>query len=164
MNLTNEMILGIGIFFILQLINVILSTIRSILTINASPSVAAIFNAFSYTFYNMIVKLITSQDMVVIMIVTFLTNLLGVYIGRLILSKVTKDKLWVFTATVKEDNEKIKEIVKLLKEMDIKSLYNEVTTNLYSMQIFSYSQKESVMIKSILDNYNVKYYATETKK
>ena len=92
MSITNEMILSVGLFFLLQLINVILSTMRSILTINAKPSVAAIFNAISYTFYNVIVKLITSQDMAIIMTVTFLTNLLGVYIAKFVLNKLSKDR------------------------------------------------------------------------
>ena len=49
--------------------------------------------------------------------------------------------------------------------MGIKLVYNEVVKDeLYSIQIFSNTQKESAMIKSVLENYNVKYCAVETKK
>lgn len=162
--LTNEMILSIGLFFLLQLINVILSTMRSILTINAKPSVAALFNACSYTFYNVIVKLITSQDMAVIMVVTFLTNLLGVYIAKFILNKMTKDKLWIYNATIKGKNISIDTIIEMLKVAKIDYLYNTIKQDsLYSLQIFAPSQKESKLIREILNTYNIKYYATEAK-
>lgn len=164
MNITNEMILSIGLFFLLQLVNVILSTMRSILTINAKPSVAAIFNAISYTFYNVIVKLITSQDMAIIMIVTFLTNLLGVYIAKFILNKLSKDKLWIYTATIKDKNVSIHTIIEMLKVANIKYLYNTIKENeLYSLQIFAPTQKESKLIREILETYDVKFFATEAK-
>ena len=47
---------------------------------------------------------------------------------------------------------------------NIKYVYNEVVPNkLYTIQIFSYTQNESGMIKEILENFEVKYYITETK-
>lgn len=164
MNITNEMILSVGLFFLLQLINVILSTMRSILTINAKPGVAAIFNAISYTFYNVIVKLITSQDMAIIMIVTFLTNLLGVYIAKFILNKLSKDKLWIYNATLKGQKVGINEITEMLKVANIKYVYNTIEENkLYTLQIFAPTQKQSAMIKEILNNYDIKFFATEAK-
>lgn len=164
MNITNEMILSIGLFFLLQLINVILSTMRSILTINAKPSIAAVFNAISYTFYNVIVKLITSQDMAIIMVVTFLTNLLGVYIAKFVLNKLSKDKLWIYNATLKGQKVGINEITEMLKVANIKYVYNTIEENkLYTLQIFAPTQKQSLMIKEILNNYDIKFFATEAK-
>ena len=78
-------------FFVLQLINVIMSTTRSILTIKASPRTACIVNAVSYTFYNAIVKLITAQSIAVVVTVTFITNIIGVYLARTWLNKMEKD-------------------------------------------------------------------------
>ena len=83
--MTNQEILSISIFFGLQLVNVILSTIRSIVTVRASRHTAAIINAISYTFYNGIVKLLTAQDMSVILATTFITNIIGVYTANFIL-------------------------------------------------------------------------------
>ena len=74
---------NVGLFFGLQLVNVVLSTMRSILTVKASKHVAAIMNAISYTFYSAVVKLITSQDMYVVCAVTFVTNIIGVYIAQI---------------------------------------------------------------------------------
>lgn len=75
-----------------------------------------------------------------------------------------KDKLWIFNATIKRDSEVIRGIVKILKEMEIQLIYNEIVKDeLYTLQIFSKNQKESEMITSILNNYKVKYYAIESK-
>ena len=75
-----------------------------------------------------------------------------------------KDKLWIFTATVKDNNETIQKICKALKDMEIKFIYNEIVKDeLYTLQVFSKNQKESEMITSILNNYKVKYYAIESK-
>ena len=165
--MTNQEILSITIFFGLQLVNVILSTIRSIVTVRASRHTAAIINAISYTFYNGIVKLLTAQDMSVILATTFITNIIGVYTANFILDKAKKDKLWVFSATFKSkvENVNIETVVNMLTNANIKFVYNEVVPNkLYTMQIFSYTQKESDMIKEILKNFDVKYYITETKQ
>lgn len=164
--MNKEQIIGIAIFFGLQLINVILSTIRSIVTVKANKHTSALINAISYTFYNGIVKLLTGQEMWVILATTFITNIIGVYIANFILDKVKKDKLWVFSATFKAKNENvnINTVVNMLTNASIKFVYNEVISEkLYTMQIFSYTQKESDMIKEILKNFDIKYYITETK-
>ena len=162
--MTKTEIISISIFFGLQLVNVILSTIRSIVTVKANKHISALINAVSYTFYNGIVKLLTAQDMSVILATTFITNIIGVYLANFILDKLRKDKLWVFNATFKSENINIDTVVKMLVSANIKYVYNEVVPNkLYTMQIFSYTQKESDMITEILKNFEVKYYITETK-
>ena len=164
--MNKEQIISVSIFFGLQLVNVILSTIRSIVTVKASRHSAALMNAVSYTFYNGIVKLLTAQNMSVILATTFITNIIGVYTANFILDKVRKDKLWVFGVTfkAKDENVNIRTIVNMLTYANIKFVYNEVIPEkLYTMQIFSYTQKESDMIKEILKNFNVKYYITETR-
>ena len=48
--------------------------------------------------------------------------------------------------------------------MEIKFIYNEIVKDgLYTLQVFSYEQKQSTMITSILNNYKIKYYAIESK-
>lgn len=152
------------IFFVLQLVNVILSTTRSILTVKANAHVSAIVNAVSYTFYNLIVKMITAQDTTVILVTTFVTNLLGVYIARWALNLFRKEKLWVFNATLTSKKINCEEVIKLLEAANIKYLYNTIVDNkLYSFQVFSYNCRESDMIKKILERYSIKFYVVESK-
>ena len=91
---TNPLVWSIVLFFVLNLINVILGTMRSILTVKSTPFVSMIINTVSYTFYSGIVKLVSGQDMIVVLVTTALTNIIGVYIARFILDKAKKDKLY----------------------------------------------------------------------
>lgn len=148
-------------FFILQLINVVLSTIRSIFTIKGSKHTSAIMNAVSYTFYSAVVKLVTSQDMFVVVSVTFITNIIGVYLANFILEKFKKDKLWRITCTVGEIN--ATNILSRLSEKNIQKTYYQCD-NKVIIDIYSYSQGESVLIKEILKDYKVKYCIMEIDK
>jgi len=67
------------IFFIITLVNVILSTVKSILTVKASRKVAALINAIAYGFYAMVVKQMATVSTSTVVIVTVLCNLIGVY-------------------------------------------------------------------------------------
>ena len=74
-----------GIFFLMQFINVVLSTMKTILTVKANKHVAMLINTVTYTFYSGVVKLLTEQPMVIVLAVTFLTNMIGVYLALYIL-------------------------------------------------------------------------------
>lgn len=156
---------NVGLFFGLQLVNVVLSTMRSILTVKASKHVAAIMNAVSYTFYSAVVKLITSQDMYVVCAVTFVTNIIGVYIANWILDKAKKDKLWRISATAK-GQQKVAAMEKRLDEYNISFNVTPCVNfeDKLVFDIFSYSQGESVLIKEILTDFNVKYHVMEISK
>ena len=61
------------IFFLLQFINVVLSTMKTVLTVKANKHVAMLINTVTYTFYSGVVKLMTGQDMFIVLAVTFIT-------------------------------------------------------------------------------------------
>ena len=85
------------IFFILMtIINVTLSTIRSLCTIKGGKWLSAITNAVCYGFYPLIVML-TAKDTVSIvtnMIITAVVNFVCVWIIKLVEEKARKDKMW----------------------------------------------------------------------
>lgn len=155
------------IFTALTIINVVLSTAKSLITIKGGMWAAAFMNAFTYGVYTYLV-FFTADDTLTLWqkaVITFICNFVGVLLVKFIEEKLKKDKLWIFQATAKTDKSEIQTIYSVLKEMGIKLVYNEVVKDeLYSIQIFSNTQKESTMIKSVLENYNVKYCAVETKK
>ena len=155
------------IFIILTMANVILSTTKSLITVNGGKWSAAFANAVTYGVYTYLI-FFTALDGVELWqkaLITFICNFVGVLLVKFTEEKLRKDKLWIFQATAKTDRTEIQTIYSVLKEMDIKLVYNEVVKDeLYSIQIFSNTQKESAMIKSVLENYNVKYCAVETKK
>ena len=159
---TNPAVWSIVLFFVLNLINVILGTMRSILTVKSTPFVSMVINTVSYTFYSGIVKLVSGQDMIVVLVTTALTNIIGVYIAQFILNKTRKDKLWRITATIpnKEDREKI---VSAFTKKDIASVaYGGQGVEL--VDIYSKTQGESLIIKEILAPYKIKYSVVEIDK
>jgi hypothetical protein len=87
---------AIIIFAIATVINVTLSTIRSLCTINGGKWLSATTNAICYGFYPLIVML-TAQGtvgIIVNMAITAIANFICVWIIKYIEEKARKDKLW----------------------------------------------------------------------
>lgn len=87
---------AIIIFSVATIVNVTLSTIRSICTIKCGKWWSAITNAICYGFYPLIVML-TAKDTVSIIVnmaITAVANFVCVWIIKYIEEKSRKDKLW----------------------------------------------------------------------
>lgn len=147
-------------FVILNLINVILGTMRSILTVKASPTVAMLINTISYTFNSCIVKLITNQSFAIVLITTAATNIIGVYIAKYLVNFGKKDSLWVVDVTTQKNNS-IQRDLDLLKIQY--SVFNISNSDYCNIRLYSYSKTDSRRIKKVLSLYNVKYNIVETK-
>ena len=83
-------------FTIATIINICLSTIRSLCTIKGGKMVSAVTNAVCYGFYPLIVML-TAKDTVSIvtnMVITAIANFVCVYIIKMVEEKARKDKMW----------------------------------------------------------------------
>ena len=78
------------IFFLLNLINVMLSTVKSVLTVKASRLIATLINALAYGYYTIIIKQISNSSIEMVVTVTIITNLIGVYTSLWLLDKFKK--------------------------------------------------------------------------
>ena len=154
------MILSIGLFFLLQLINVILSTLKTLIMVNAGEKMSILINAICYGFYTLVVKQLGAVDYVTAVVVTILANIIGVWISYRIMNFFKKDKLWRITVTLKSV-EQFTECVTQLAKYNIG--YTPIE-NSNSIDIYSYNQKESAIIKNILGNYDYKYFIQEMAK
>ena len=153
---------AIIIFTVCSLVNVILSTMKTILTVRSTKIVASIINAVTYGFYAIVVKQLASLDLIVTVIVTIATNLIGVYLSMWLMDKMKKDCLWKISVTTKD-----KSIVKKIENFDIEYTMSPIQykkETYYSIEIFSKNQKDSTIIKNILNEYKVKYNVTEITK
>lgn len=148
-------------FSIAQVLNVITSTIKYVATVKSKPSVAAIVNALSYTIGNIVTILLVKQDVYFAIVITFISNLVGVPLGRLIVDKLTKDRLFIFTATAKTQLDKILELKEYLKDFGIQSTWQEITEDLYRVDIYSNSKAQSDIIRDRLSELNCKYHIIE---
>ena len=150
----------IVIFVICSLINVILSTLKTLIMVNAGRNSAIIINAVCYGFYTLVVKQLTSVDYVTAVVVTILANVVGVWISYKIMDLFKKDKLWRITVALKS-KKALDECMKNLEKYNIGFTPIEKTN---SIDIYSYNQKESAIIKNILGNYDYKYFIQEMAK
>lgn len=150
------------VFFICSLINVMLSTLKTILTVKASKGVATIINAITYGFYAIVVKQLASLDLITTVTVTIVTNIIGVYISMWLLEKTKKDCLWKISVTTKDNT-----LVEKLEKFSISYVMNPVQykkQTYYNIDVFSENQKDSSIIENILKEYKVKYNITEINK
>ena len=150
------------VFFICSLINVMLSTLKTILTVKASKGVATIINAITYGFYAIVVKQLASLDLITTVTVTIVTNIIGVYVPMWLLEKKKKDCLWKISVTTKDNT-----LVEKLEKFSISYVMNPVQykkQTYYNIDVFSENQKDSSIIENILKEYKVKYNITEINK
>lgn len=158
-NIINIINVDLIIFFSIQLFTVILSTLKTIWTIDGSRLRASIINAIAYTFGAVITKLITKQSFEVIIIITMLSNLIGVYIAKIIIDKSKKERLWTISTVILDvDTENIEN---LLKTRSLQYTLIKAENRMF-LTVFSHSKGESILTKEILDKFNLNYITTET--
>ena len=153
-------------FVILNFVNVLINTARSLTTVKGGKWIASCMNALCYGYYTVIIVITATYDIPLPLkiVAVAIVNFIGVFCIKLGEEKIQKEKMWIFNATAKMSTKEILDVVALLKCANIKVLYMKVADELYTLQVFSNTQKESEMIKSILDNYSIKYCAVETKE
>ena len=148
------------VFCVCSLVNVILSTLKTLIMVNAGRGSAIIINAICYGFYTLVVKQLGAVDYATAVIVTIIANIVGVWISYKIMDLFSKDKVWRITVTLKTVDE-FAECVQQLAQYNIG--YTPIE-NTNSIDIYSYNQKESSIIKNILANYKHKYFIQEMAK
>lgn len=154
------------VFFVCQLINVALNTAKSIIMHKEEKISSTLINAITFGFYAIIVVMTASAlPLWITIVITIITNLIGVYLSMWILEKFKKDSLWEITATVLNDNNDIDYIIEKLEKENIS--FNMVKTfnqKEIIFHIYSKNQKESQTIKNLLDSMTyVKYIVHEER-
>ena len=84
---------GIILFALVQLLSVIISTLKYILTGNTKPWVATVINAAACAIGNLATICLVKQDATLGIIITFIDTLIGVPFARFIIDKCRKDRL-----------------------------------------------------------------------
>mgnify|MGYP003289571846 FL=1 len=103
-------------YIVLNIVNVIIQTVKSIATIKCKKGVASIVNAVAYGLYTVVViYMVCDLPLWFKIAVVAIANLIGVYLVKYFEEKNRKDKLWKVEATInKEDFEKINGTAKSL--------------------------------------------------
>lgn len=148
-------------FVILNVLNVIIQTAKSIVTIKCGKGVAALVNAIAYGLYTVVLVYMNCDiPLWEKVIVVGSANLIGVYIVKFFEEKSKKDKLWKIEFSLK--NGYFNSAVDELNINDISynsSIFGEYVT----ITAFANTQEETKIINNIVKKYNAKYFITETK-
>ena len=137
-------------YLVLQIVYVILNTVTNIAKIKCSKLIASLTSAVCYGFYVIVVVATASnQPIWVKMLLTAVTNVVGVYVGMWVMEKLRKDKLWKIEITIRDAIEAY-QFENTLREKDIS--FNSVVceNNDIILNVYSKSQKESEIIKKAL--------------
>jgi hypothetical protein len=151
------------IFVILTILNVVIQTVKSIATIKCGKTVASLVNALAYGLYTYVI-FFTSSDGINLhakALITALANLIGVYVVKFCEEKARKDKLWKVEATVLRMH--TNSIVQHLALAKIPHNYLENVGPYTLFNIYCATQAESAKAREILNEYNAKYFVSESK-
>ena len=90
------------VFIVLNIVNVIIQTVKSIATIKCGKGMASVVNAIAYGLYTVVVVYtVCDLPLWLKVVVVGLCNLVGVFCVKWGEEKARKDKLWKVEATVK---------------------------------------------------------------
>lgn len=150
-------------FIALSIINVVFSTIRSIATIKSGKTVASLLSGGYFAFYNiMLIWTVADFPMWQKCVITFVCNVVGVWVVKFAEEKMRKDKLWKVELTTRPS------FAKDLKVVLQKSMipFNSIQTADKYWEIFNIycsTQEQSLAVKEIAKKFHVKYFVSESK-
>ncbi len=149
------------IFIILNVTNVIIQTVKSLVTVKCGKTAAALINAAAYGLYTYVIVLtVCDLPLWLKAIIVGACNLVGVYIVKLIEERARRDKLWKVEATIPvEIAEKVKHD---LRANGLPHNYIDIE-KYYLFNVYCENQEQSKVAKIILDYYNAKYFVSENK-
>lgn len=151
----------LGLFIVMNVLNVIIQTVKSIATIKCGKTAAAAINALAYGLYTYIIVL-TNCDLPLIAkcLIVASANFVGVWVVKFFEEKARKDKLWKIEATVMADQaEKVK------WHFENRNIpYNYIDIGKYVIfNAYCQYQFESAKVREILNEHNAKYFVSESK-
>ena len=148
-------------FIILNIMNVIIQTAKSLVTVKCGKGVAAAINALAYGLYTIVVVyMMCDLPLFLKAFIIAMCNLIGVYIVKLIEEKSTRDKLWKVEMTVKPHY--AKELMETLDTLRIPYSYIDIEKYIL-FNVYCETQKQSTVIKTIVEKYHAKYFVAECK-
>ena len=152
----------LAVFFALSLVNVVFATIKTLVTIKGNKLVASLISGGYFAFYNiMMIYTVADFPMWQKCLITFVCNVVGVYVVKWSEEKTRKDKLWKVEATVYEAY--TESLIHDLKSADLSFNYIENIGKYTLFNIYCETQADSKQAKEILDRNKAKYFVSESK-
>ena len=151
------------VFILLSIINVVFSTVRSIVTIKGGKWSAALMSGGYFAFYNiMMMWTVADFPMWQKCLITFVCNVIGVLLVKWGEEKARKDKLWKIEATFAHSDDIIASLKEWAEINDIGYKYKDIV-KYYEIDFYSNTQSESAVIREFIKKHNGKYFVSESK-
>lgn len=150
------------IFIALNIVNVIIQTVKSLATVKCGKTVAAVVNAVAYGLYTVVVVYtVCDLPLWLKVVVVGACNLVGVFCVKWGEEKARKDKLWEVRATVYEPY--TESLHHDLESANIPHNYIPTIGKYTIFNIYCETQAESKRVKGLLDYHKAKYFVSESK-
>ena len=147
------------IFIILNITNVVIQTVKSILTIKGNKYIAAIANAVAYGLYTIVVVYMVCELPLYLKVAIVATcNLIGVFIVKFTEEKTRKDKLWKIELTVPEQHTEA-------VDRDLQNIPHSyiLVGNHTLFNFYCATQTETAKVVDITKQYQAKFFVSESK-
>ena len=160
----NELNVGLlMLFIVLTVVNVILNTARTIITVKGGLFWSSFIAAIAFGFYTIvIIYTVCELPMWMKATVTAMANFVGTYFVKWLELKFRKDRLWMVDVVIYKKN--LKYATDFLNNRGIQ--FSEMpiaNSESHVFHIYSNTQDESREIKSLLKTFNAKYVVVESK-
>jgi len=144
--------------------NVVISTIKSVMTIKGNKFSAAFWNAIAFGLYTYIVILTATAPVSTIwkVAITMICNLVGVFCVKLVEEKLRKDKMWKIDMTIKINYPNQADLMH--KHLTAQKIPNNfVIAGTHAIfNCYCQTKKDSERALRIGKHYGAKTFATET--
>lgn len=145
-------------FFLISLINVILSSTKSICTVRYGRGVNVVANVIAYSFYTIVVKQTASLPLEITVLSTAIANALGVWLSYVVLDLLQKDRLWKIEVVVPRRcmdvlHTTLNYVPHTFIEAGPKTIFN----------FYCNTKKETKEVVEQCKKYNGKFFAVENK-
>lgn len=150
-------------FVVLTIVNVVLNTTRTIVTVKGGIFWSSLVSAIAFGFYTIvIIYTICDLPMWIKAATTALANFVGTWFVKWIEMKMRKDRLWMVDVVL--TGPQIYAAKSYLDPWKIQYIEIPISNSDSSQfHIYSKTQDESRRIKELLEGYNAKYVVLESK-
>ena len=150
-------------FIVLTVVNVILNTARTIITVKGGMFWSSFIAAIAFGFY-VVVIVYTVCDLPLWLkaVITAIANFVGTYLVKFVEMKVRKQRLWLVDVVIFKKN--IEYATEFLNNNGIWFSQTPISNSESTMfHIYSNTQDESRLIRKLLAKFNAKYVVVESK-
>lgn len=149
------------VFIVLSIVNVVFSTVRTIVTVKGGKVLASLLSGGYFAFYN-IVLIYTVMDFPMWQkcLITFACNVIGVWIVKLLEEKTKKDKMWKVEVTIpKQYGDLVEHGLKSISHSRVEISEKHTLFNFYCA-----TQKETKFVTDYCNKFDAKFFASECQK